>query len=664
MLALFAGPKSSEPGLPERVAASLGLFAGLAAPVRRIEDSIFAQLPSVDQLPPRANRQRPPPQWRQWQPVQTASGRNVLLHGWFDNCAAIAAELGISAADPAAVYGAAVDRWENQADDHLLGHYCTIVHDPLTRTARLARSALRGPPLHFYHTSDSIGAASVPRALELMGLARKLNPRKLVDALYFNPAEDEDYLLGSWRVGLGSVVHLSPGGFTKHIFYNPLAVPHGTLRGDRAELVAEAERLLTDAAAVAMAGSRQPGAQLSAGLDSSNVAARALRALPAGVSLKSFTIVPTAACAQEPVRGFCLNERAGVEAFAALHPRLEPHFIANEGFDFDHRLETLFLAMGTGQSCTPMNFRYHGLYDRAAAEGCDLMLSSDLGETTFSSWGDWGYSEYLRTGRWGQLYQALKADNAGLRPLHRRLLSRAVVPLLPAPLWRAMRRLQGRSAAPINVRFSAVRAEALEAHDVIERARAAGLSFERDHYGTRRQLRTDQLARGDIESSDYQQGLEQLYEVRLRDVPAYRPLFEFCTALPTDMYMHDGQMRWLARELGRGVMPEGQRTSREIGIQYSDWHALMTPRVPQMKAAIGAARGNPELAGLIDFDALDALLGDWPAQSSLDDAVYFPRGFTLPRALAMVRYVEFMTGTNRPAADSDASPAADGDLAA
>ena len=109
----------------------------------------------------------------------------------------------MSANDPAAVYGAAVDRWEDSADDHLLGHYCTIIHDPLTRTARLARSALRGPPLHFFHTAVAIGAASVPRALEVMGLARQLNLRKLVDALYFNPAEDEDFLLGSWRVGLG-----------------------------------------------------------------------------------------------------------------------------------------------------------------------------------------------------------------------------------------------------------------------------------------------------------------------------------------------------------------------------------------------------------------------------------------------------------------------------
>jgi asparagine synthase (glutamine-hydrolysing) len=646
MLAFFAGPRAAEADLGDRVARTLGLFAGLAAPFHQDGLSLFSQLPAVDSLPPRRARRTAPPSWRSWRPVQAKSGRTVLFHGWLDNREAIAAELGMAADDPAAVYGAAVDRWEAEADNRLLGNYCSIVHDLRTRSARLARSALRAPPLHFFHTRDSIGAASVPRALETMGLERQLNPRKLADALYFNPTEDEDFLIGSWRVGLGSIVQLEPGGFRKTVFYDPLKVPHGTIRGDRAELVREADRLLQEAAAIAVTGARQPAVQLSAGLDSSNVAARVLRALPTGARLKSFTTVPSAACSQPPVPGYCLDERSGVEAFAALHPALEPHFVQNEGVEFDHRLETMFLAMGTGQSCVPMNFRFHGLFEQASAQGCDIVLSSDLGETTFSSWGDWGYSEYLRTLRWGQLYKALEADDRGNRPLYRRLISRAIVPMLPDPLWRILRGLQRRSAEPINVEFAALRRSALAEHDVVQRARAAGLSFERIHYGWRQQLRIDQLARGDIESSDYQQGLEQIYEVRLRDVPAYRPLYEFCTGLRTDMFMHDGQMRWLARELGRGLMPEEQRTGREIGIQYSDWHALMTPRVPQMRGQLAAARSDPDLAGLIDFDKLDALLDDWPVQSSIDDEVYFPRGFTLPRALTMVRYVQYMTGRN------------------
>lgn len=646
MLALFAGPKSAEPGFSDRICNSLGLFARLPAPSYLEARSLFACLPPVDLLPPRNQRFRPPSHWRAWHPAQAQSGRFVLFHGWFDNCGDIAAELGIDATDPARVYGAAVDRWENQADERLLGNYCTIMHDPGTCSARLARSALRAPPLHYFHTVDAIGAASVPRALEVMGLERRLNPRKLVDALYFNPTEDEDFLLGSWRVDLGSIVHLSPGKRQIRCFFDPLEQAHGTNRGKPADLVAEADHLLEEAARVATAGSRAPAIALSAGLDSTNVAARVLRVLPGDMRLKSFTNVPAVNLGQAISGRFCLDEQAGVEAFAALHPRLDPHFTNNAGVDFDHRLDELFLAMGTGQACVAPNFRFLGLFQQAQHHGCDRVLTADMGEATFSSWGDWAYSEYLLTFKWGQLHKALEADGAHGRPYHRRLLSRAVMPLLPEPIWSLVRRLRGHDTGPINRRISGVRADVLDTYSVPERARAAGVSFERDQYAWRRQLRTDQLARGDIESSDYLQGLEQLCEVRLRDVPAYRPLLTFCTSLPTRMFLHDGQMRWLARELGRGLLPEHLRTSRTIGVQYGDWHHLLTPRLTEMRRQLAAARHDPEIESLFDLDRLEHILDSWPEHPSIDDEAALACAFTLPRALTMIRYFQYMTGRN------------------
>ena len=107
------------------------------------------------------------------------------------------------------------------------------------------------------------------------------------------------------------------------------------------------------------------------------------------------------------------------------------------------------------------------------------------------------------------------------------------------------------------------------------------------------------------------------------------------------------------------VEPGFGLTSRTIGIQYSDWHALLTPRIPEMRVAVKAARTNPALDRFIDFDLLDHTLDNWPVESSLDDAVYFPCAFTLPRALAMVRYVEFMTGRNQVSASE--SPADSGE---
>lgn len=643
MLALFASAGPADPRITERLAKSLGLIVGLSARSCAVAGASYASLPPVENLPPRAARARH--RWPSWEPARSPSGKAVLFHGWLDNCTVLAAELGIETNDPAAVYGAAVDRWGDSADNHAEGHYCAIIHDPAQGTARLSRAALRAPPLHYFHTANSIGAASVPRCLEVMGLERRLNQRKLIDALYFNPTEEEGFLDGSWRVGLGQVVHLAPGSRQTLRYYDPLLLKLGWRKGDPAELIAEADRLLEEACQVAIAGSRQPGQTLSGGLDSTNVAVRLLKALPPEKRLKTLTFTPSPGYDQTSLPYRNLNERSVVEAFAARHPRLDPHFTDNAGLQFDHKLDQMLLAMGTGQACTSVNFRYHGIFDLAAQQGCDRVLTSDMGEQTFSASGDWAYGEFLRRGEWERLVEALRADSWGGRSMWRKLLSRAIIPSLPYGLWKRWKALKGEDTAPQNHFIAGLTDTALTDHAVIERARQAGVSYERDQYGYRHDSLSDSMARGDIESSDWLQAMEQIYEVRLRDVPAYRPLLEFCLSLPSEMFMRDGQIRWLARQLARGIMPEEQRLSRVVGMQYADWHALLTPRVPEMRAALRAAREDPDLA-FLDFDRLEATLDNWPAESTLDDEVYFPCAYTLPRALTMIRYVQFMTGRN------------------
>ena len=643
MLAFFAGRESADHGLSTRLAASLGLVVGLSARTVVRAGAAFASLPPVESLPPRNQRSRH--RWPAWEPALSASGMSVLLHGWLDNCAELAAEMGLSADDPAAVYGAAVERWGDQADNHAEGHYCAIVYDPKHGTARLSRAALRAPPLHYFHTADSIGAASVPRCLEIMGLERRLNQRKLVDALYFNPTEEEGFLEGSWRVGLGLVVHLAPGRRETLRYYDPLKLRLGWRKGDPAALIAEVDRLLEEACQVAVAGAHRPAQTLSGGLDSAIVAVRLLRALPENQQLTTLTFTPSPGYDQTPVPYHNLDERAVVEQFAADHPRLDPQFTDNAGIQFDHKLDQLLLAMGTGQACTSVNFRYHGLFGLAAQHGCDRVLISEMGEVTFSALGDWAYGEFLRRGKWVRLFQALRADTWGGRSMLRKLISRAIIPSLPYGLWKRWKGYRTEDTAPQNQFIAGLTETALADHAVIERARAAGVSYERDQYGYRHESLIDSMARGDIESSDWLQAMEQIYEVRLRDVPAYRPLLEFCLSLPSEMFLRDGQIRWLARQLARGIMPEEQRLSRVVGTQHSDWHALLTPRVPEMRAALQAARADPDLA-FLDFDRLERTLNTWPTQSSLEDDVYFPCAYTLPRALTIIRYVQFMTGRN------------------
>ena len=643
MLALLLGSLALVDGKAERVAASLGLFAGVPAPHKRSGDCLAFSLPRVDLFPPRSQRARSP-LFRSVRRNCLDDGRIVLFHGEIDNRAELLRELP-GPSDDASLYARAIQAWGNDAEPRIMGEYCSIIAAPGKCSARLARSPLRAPPLHYFFDSETIGAASVPRALEAMGLERRLDHVKLADSYFFNLVGEKDYIDGSYIVRPGEIVEISRGRRTASIWYDPCDLPV-LRRIDRREAVEEADRLLTTAARISIAGSNDPGITLTGGLDTSNIAARLVRFLEPGQTLKSFTYVPLAEHGVAERPGYLIDEQPAVEAFAALHPQIEPHFIENREIAFDHRLEQLFLATGNGSPHAVMHFRFLGLYAQAQAHGVRTMLQADGGNQTFSCAGDWAYGEFLRTGRFVQLHRALQNDTLEPRPYLRRLLSRAVAPHLPDRLWRFWKRVKGTPANSANAEVAAVRADAFKRYDIIPRIREAGMYFERDQYVRRSQMIRDNFGRGDCEGSDLLQGFEQLYEIRTRDVPMYRPLVEFCLSLPTDMYMHDGISRWLGRELGRGLMPEAQRMMPGIGIQHTDWHARLTPLRDELRSEIGKLRSHPILGEIVDVDRLEADLDRWPDKPTLDNDAYFACAVRVPRTIAMARFVRYMTGEN------------------
>ena len=147
------------------------------------------------------------------------------------------------------------------------------------------------------------------------------------------------------------------------------------------------------------------------------------------------------------------------------------------------------------------------------------------------------------------------------------------------------------------------------------------------------------------ESSDVWQGFEQLYGVPMRDPAAYRPLAEFCFGLPTDLYLHHGESRWLARAMARGLLPEAQRTNPRSGRHHPDWLAKLAPRRAELRAELGRLEQVPELAEMFDFPRLKAALDDWPSETPTgEDAL--PLQVAVTRGLTAARFINYVSGRN------------------
>ncbi len=583
---------------------------------------------------------------RRWHPAHLPSGGIAVFEGYFDNAQSIAAELGCAGADLSMIYGLAVDRWGDEADLKIIGEYWALIANREARQVRLSRSPIRAPPLYYSHDERFLAAASVPRALFAAGADRKVNYDLVADSALFNRADFE----ATWFEGVRSV----PKGCTVTLeqgrerslrkFYDVRILPKIRLASD-AEYVARAGELLDEGVRACLAGFRQPGVALSSGLDSPQVAVRALSALPGNQNLPTFTFHPEAGYDGAIEGGKRGNERPLVEAFAAMHPRLEPHFTANEGIEHDFRLAEFFHLIGAAPPGLANNYVLHGIFSSAARRGCDVLLLAQWGNSTFSDNGIWAFPEYLVTGQWRQLWLALRNHAGRDRSLLWRFAALALLPFLPERLWRLVRRValpdQELLVEAIQPLSPGYRAQS----GADRRLEAAGFEFERYQPRNRRQA-AEMVFREEDSSSEIYQGFEQMYGVAQRDPTAYRPFVEFCFGLPTRFFMRDGVKRWLAKELAKGIMPEEQRSNRLDGRWDADWHLRIGRRRQDLLEELDRLDRDERMSEMFDLPRLRSTLEDWPEEPPTDPRVILPLENAVMRALVATRFINYVEGRN------------------
>ena len=352
MLAFLRGWHGAVPEA-ERMAASLGLCAPERLTFARSGEAAFASLSGIwDAAAPRGRG-----------PAAATilpSGERVLFTGWLDNLADLAARLDIAPAGPGWVYGHAVARWGDAADLHAVGTYAAIIDRPALGEVRLARSPLSAPPLHYHRSPQMVAAASVPRALLALGLSAELDEERL--AMHLHGAVTDQP--GGWyrqieSLQLGVVVTATRAGERRCRPYDATRLPEIRLPRD-ADYVEQAEALLDEGIDRTLAGFRQPGTFLTGGLDSTIVASHLLDRMPADQRLPTFTWLPEPGTAAADTAFQFGNERPYVEAFAAMHPRIEPHFLDNAGAGFEDGLQDMFLLAGISPAAIGLTYPLQG----------------------------------------------------------------------------------------------------------------------------------------------------------------------------------------------------------------------------------------------------------------------------------------------------------------
>ena len=571
---------------------------------------------------------------------------HCLVFGRIDNSADMRVRLGLGpSADLGQIYAAAVERWRDEADLHLVGHYCSIVIEGPSRL-RLARSPWTAPPLHFSQDGSTMGASPLVAALFAAGFERRVDYEYLADQLAFDHhhCETRGWFEGIGRVPIGSIVRLDPSGIRLAQYYDPLDVPQVSLPRDE-DYVDRARELLDEAAAKALGGIARPAMMLSGGLDSPIAAESVSRQLGQGRTLAAVTFGPVDEW-DGIVPGHLMgDERELVRAFAARHPGIESHMADPAMGGHDFRLRDL-LARTQVPTANVANIGiFHGPFQTAVDLGCDAVLTALHGNFTFSLEGMWAYPEYARRMRWIRLLRLLRGRRVkDDRSLLRMAAAMGVLPNLPDAWQRAVRSLARRG--PDVLHASLLTREAETAWRRRADARRSESAFEQMPLERTREQAITRMWWSADSGEDLDLGLARQYGVQYRDVTAYRPLIEFCHGLPTDQFVSGGTDRWLARRMARGIMPENQRLNPKMGRHNVDWHARLSPRRDELSDYAERMRAHAKLSEIIDIDRLQELLENWPETTPLEPEKSHPYYFGLTRALTAAHFVSASEGRN------------------
>lgn len=474
----------------------------------------------------------------------TPRSARLLFDGRLDDRDGLASALDLDTFEAARLSDArlvarALDRWGDDALDRLLGPYALLRFDPTEQTVLVARDPLGVRRLVYHQSPRVLVVASEEAAVLATSATVGIDPRpdeaSLAAHCAVRPfpqgrtafAAVEELPAGHrirWRrEGTGELARRGRSFFPQRV----------SRPGRDGERVEELREILDRAVACrlrAPSGATPPGVLLSGGLDSSAVAASAageLRRRGAGpLTTVSWVFeTPELAACDESRWIRQIADRLGARSLTVAGDLLLP--LADLGAEPWPR-----------NPSTPLENPYRALkveaYARAREAGCRALLTGAYGDHLYTGGGRW-LTEELRAGRAVRAARLLASGLArrglrepGLRHQVRTLLGRGARGPAEAPPWLTP---EARALLPVE-----------------------------ESPATPASLRPEQVAGLVASLSPRTAAVESFHAARsgidLRHPYRDLRLVRFFLSLPADLLLRHGRWKRIAREAGRGRLPD------------------------------------------------------------------------------------------------------------
>ena len=519
------------------------------------------------------------------QPLTSPSGRRVLVFdGRIDNRPELMRTMDITPDEASTLPDSvfiqhAYEKWGQNCLEYLIGSFTFALWDSAEKHLFIARSPVNGRPLFYHAALDSFVFATMPKGLfALPFVPRKLSEKVIADYLAWAPHKpDACFYHGVQRLQPGHSLVVQPDGLKVQQYWRldlqrEIKYPHDD------DYIEAFHHLFKRVVSDYLHSLNPVGVMMSGGLDSSSVAVTAASLLePEGRRLAAFTEVPRSGFDGPIVKGRYADETPYVKAIAHLYDNLDLNLIRTDGHVYLENLDSFFAAAEAPFRNASNRVYWEAILQAAQKQKIRVLLTGGQGNLTISWNGDGLLSSLLSKGRWTQALREARAmsQQGNARSTWSALADKGIMPLLPRPLWYAVKRFRQSdneilTSDPPWRAYSAIHPDFAKAQGVEKRARKKGHDFLFRPPSDTRSIRS-KILRGAGLFDGLGSGYQAMFGVEIRDPTTDVRMIEFCLNLPEEQYLRHGKPRWLIKRAMDKKLPGEVLWNKKRGLQAADW---------------------------------------------------------------------------------------------
>jgi asparagine synthase (glutamine-hydrolysing) len=450
-------------------------------------------------------------------------------------------------------------KWGERCGEELVGAYAFAIWDPRRAILVCGRDHIGMRPLHWWSDGRRCVFASDPEIiLAHPAVERRADLEAYLASVVRNSSVglDRSVWQGIRKVRPAQLLALSPEGVVRRrqVHWCPAGGQDGRLAGP-GECVEALRAALTIASTDAVRTSEpdeKVGAHVSGGLDSSAVAVLAHRALDRSGSglVRVFSWAPP----PDDVSRVAGDERSRVEA-VARQLDVPVSFVG-----LDSAAEAAHASRVRSLRPTEVSSREWAVIREARNDGIRVLMSGWGGDELASFNGRGVLARMARTGRWVALARELvglsrrRAGQSMPRGILSELYGRVALPLLPVPVWRALRLGETPEEKRLRLEFGLTWSDVHRRAD--ELAREGRDRFRRAMARGGRAMQVELVRNGHLAARleawallGAEHGIEHRYPLLDRRV------MDLCLSFPETLWLRDGWGRWLFRAAVEPLLP-------------------------------------------------------------------------------------------------------------